>query len=524
MIRFKVSVPLVLTCVAVAATAEASTPIRRFALVAGANRGAAGRVPLRYAVTDAERFGDLVSRMGGVQPADRTVLKDPTRREFIDALAAIGQKSAAARNESERVEVVVYFSGHADEQGLMLGKETVPYRELRSSIGAMGADVGIAILDACASGAITRLKGGKTHPGFLADSPSGAKGYAYLTSSSETEAAQESDRLRGSFFTGALLTGLRGAADTSGDGRVTLNEAYQFAFNETIAQTTTTEAGAQHPAYDIKMAGTGDVVMTDVRKISSRLVLGESYDGRFLVLSSRRALVAELYKPQGRAVELGLEPGKYDVYFEQDKKLSSAEVTLTDGQRTELLPAALKPAQRRPGQRRGIDDIATGAPDLLHGRTRFEVARLGNDLAIRGAHWLTPTLGLTLSAERVRTETFLNSGFVDGYERSIDLMGGVRFYPYTQIRVRPYAGLEVGWRQDRSVSFHYSLDASGNPFLTGGSSSFSGYSGVGFRAQLGVDLYLGRSISLNVSAASGSVDRSRLASSIGWTFGKGRPR
>ena len=83
------------------------------------------------------------------------------------------------------------------------------------------------------------------------------QGYAFLTSSSENEAAQESERLRGSFFTHALLTGLRGAADVSGDGKVTLNEAYQFAFNETLVQTTPTQAGAQHPAYDIKMAGTG---------------------------------------------------------------------------------------------------------------------------------------------------------------------------------------------------------------------------------------------------------------------------
>ena len=114
--------------------------------------------------------------------------------------------------------------------------------------------MGITILDACASGAITRLKGGRPHPAFLTDASSQVKGYAFLTSSSENEAAQESERLQGSFFTQALLTGLRGAADVSGDGRVTLGEAYQFAFTETLAQTTSTQGGAQHPAYDIKMA------------------------------------------------------------------------------------------------------------------------------------------------------------------------------------------------------------------------------------------------------------------------------
>src|SRR4029453_1016686 len=116
----------------------------------------------------------------------------------------------------------VYFSGHADEQGLMLGRELMPYRDLRAAVSAIGADVGITILDACASGAIT-------------------------PSSSEDEAAQESERLRGSFFTHALLSGLRGAADVSDDGKVTLNEAYQFAFQETLAPPTPHPPGRAPP-------------------------------------------------------------------------------------------------------------------------------------------------------------------------------------------------------------------------------------------------------------------------------------
>ena len=147
------------------------------------------------------------------------------------------------------------------------------------------------------------------------------RGYAFLTSSSENEAAQEADHLKGSFFTNALLTGLRGAADVSGDGKVTLGEAYQFAFSETIAQTAVTQAGAQHPAYDIKMAGTGDVVMTDVRENSASLILGPEYDGRFLVMDTHRRLIAELVKPAGRRIELGLEPGQYQVYFVPENAL-----------------------------------------------------------------------------------------------------------------------------------------------------------------------------------------------------------
>jgi caspase domain-containing protein len=328
---------------------------RRLALVVGSNRGAADRVPLRYAVSDADRFADILTRMGGVAPADRVVLRDPGRKGLMEALSATASRASAARVAAQRVEVIVYFSGHADEQGLMLGREVVRYAELRQAIQAIGADVGIAILDACASGAITRLKGGRAGPAFLHDVSSEVKGYAFLTSSSEDEAAQESERLRGSFFTHALVSGLRGAADVTGDGKVTLNEAYQFAFNETLVQTTPTQAGAQHPAYDIKMAGTGDVVMTDVRENSASLVLAEDYEGRFVVVSGKRHLVAELYKPSGRKVELGLEPGEYEVYFAEGQKLSKSALALVDGQRQELTRQSLQPAERLPTRLRGSD-------------------------------------------------------------------------------------------------------------------------------------------------------------------------
>src|SRR5262249_42604973 len=125
------------------------------------------------------------------------------------------------------------------------------------------------------------------------------RGHAFLASSSQSEAAQESDRIGGSFFTHYLVTGLRGAADASGDGRVTLNEAYAFAFRETLAGTEATRGGAQHPAYDIEMAGTGDVVITDLHQLSAGLSLPSELAGRVFVRDASGALVAELGKRAG---------------------------------------------------------------------------------------------------------------------------------------------------------------------------------------------------------------------------------
>jgi hypothetical protein len=123
--------------------------------------------------------------------------------------------------------------------------------------------------------------------------------YAFLTSSSADEAAQESDQIGSSFFTHFLITGMRGAADVSGDGTVSLTEAYEFAFDETLERITETSGGAQHPAYEINLTGTGDFVMTDLRATSAGLLLSEQLSGRFFVRIADRQLVAELYKPAG---------------------------------------------------------------------------------------------------------------------------------------------------------------------------------------------------------------------------------
>lgn len=80
----------------------AAAGARRFALVVGANRGAADRAPLRYAVADADRFASLVVRMGGVLPADSVVLREPTRQGFLDALSGTRVRAAAAKSASAR--------------------------------------------------------------------------------------------------------------------------------------------------------------------------------------------------------------------------------------------------------------------------------------------------------------------------------------------------------------------------------------------------------------------------------------
>jgi hypothetical protein len=376
--------------------------VQRFALVAAANDGGPDRPPLQYALSDADRFARVIVTLGGVAADDAIVLKQPKLKQLEEALDLIKSRVSRARGAGNggRSELVFYYSGHADDKGLLLGEDRYSYRSLRDRLDEVPADVRIAVLDACASGAITRLKGGRRQLAFLVDESADMRGHAFLTSSAESEAAQESDRIQASYFSHYLISGLRGAADMSGEGKVTLNEAYQFAFNETLGHTVETKGGAQHPSYDINLSGTGEVVMTDLRQTSTTLVLGAELDGRFFIRNAKRELVVELYKPLGRKVELGVEPGSYEVHLEREAAAFVAKPKLDEGVQVVLEPAQFTPTMPEPTRRRG----GLGPPPFsVSGRNRVElrigVLRMWGDAApvngvIYGADNTDPAIGL----------------------------------------------------------------------------------------------------------------------------------
>jgi hypothetical protein len=324
-----------------AAANSGEIAINRYVFAVSANNGGKGRPVLRYAESDARAFANVLSQMGGVPKQNVFRVTEPSVAALQSQLESLDKKLAAAKSAKgadaiSREEVLVYYSGHADEKGLRLGEEIYSWKEFRKRIDALNADVKIAVIDACGSGAITRVKGGVAVPAFMVDKSSDMKGYAFITSSTQDESSQESDKLKGSFFTHSLVSGLRGAGDASGDGKVTLSEAYQFAFNETLQKTEATMGGAQHPSRDMNLAGTGDVVMTDLRSTSAGLELDEDIDGHLFIRDEKGELVAELYKKSGRAMSLGFPAGKYTVRLERPVEYKEASITLYDNNRAKL--------------------------------------------------------------------------------------------------------------------------------------------------------------------------------------------
>ena len=541
-----------MTLVAPAVTVAA--PLQRYALVVGANFGGADRPQLQYAVADAERFARVIVELGGVLPEDEIILREPKLRDLTDAFDRLTRRISEARQAATtgRLEVLIYYSGHADEKGLLLGDDRYSYQTLRDRLDRIPADVRIAVLDACASGAFTRLKGGRARPPFLVDASADMRGHAFLTSSAENEAAQESDRIRASYFTHYLVSGFRGAADISGDGKVTLNEAYQFAFNETLRRTVDTKGGAQHPSYDINLSGTGDVVMTDVHQNTATLVLDENLEGRVFIRTASQELVVELYKPAGRKVELALEPAVYDVRVERETGSLAGKADVREGARVSLDVGQFGPAALEPTRRRG--DVS-GSRFAVAGRNRIETrtgVRLtdgshsgasvtaGNiDSEVFGGLQFTryarEDLAITIGIEGFNVEAVasvgpgsVSAGTVDGLALPI----GVRWNPLRVSRppqaFKPFVELAVG----------PVIGMSKGSFITNGTVSAGSTSRatIGTRIGAGFDVHLARSFSLGVAAGYNwmadfsepvgvhrNFNGAQVAIGIGWLFGRGNP-
>jgi hypothetical protein len=295
--------------------APAAAGERRFALVAGEPDGGGGSVRLRYAERDAKRIHAILTEIGGVRPEDARLLLATGAGSFRRALTDLSARSAAARERGDRTVLIVYYSGHARDGALRLGSGSIPLDELRSALEKAPADVRIGLIDSCRSGEIVRAKGVRPAPAFdVATGPGeGPSGLVLIASSAAGEDSQESDAIGASWFTHHLASGLLGGADTSGDRRVTLSEAYAYAYARTVGSTASSSGGVQHPVFLYDLGGAGDVVLSDLTPFSGGLVFPPESEGLYVVLDRSGRAVAEVAKAAGAERRLALAPGKYQV-------------------------------------------------------------------------------------------------------------------------------------------------------------------------------------------------------------------
>ncbi len=400
--------------------------VRRFAVVIGANDGGPDRIALRYAHRDADAIADVLTEIGGVLDDDLLWLVEPDVTTVYTALADL---TAHLDESPGRNEVIFYYSGHSDENGLLLGGEPLPYTELRAALDAMSVDVRIAILDSCASGGLLRQKGGQVVPPFLVDESSRAAGFAYIASSTADESAQEADRLEGSFFTHSLTAGLRGAADTTGDSRVTFNEAYQYAFHETLARTERTQNGPQHAAYENQLSGTGDLVLTDLNQATTTVHFSGDVNGTVSVRDAEGRLIAEV-RVADQPVDLALAAGEFEVTVVREGAWAETDIDLISTQSSTLSAADFVFEAGEPTTARG-GDLPSDAPMRVTFWPGLYDDYVKDHVLVNGGVGVTETLdgvALGLVATTVQADArglmaTLGANVVHGEMRGIQLSG-----------------------------------------------------------------------------------------------------
>jgi hypothetical protein len=290
---------------------------------------------------------EILTRLGGVRTEDATLILEADVQRFLVALAETERRSREAMARGERTALIIYYSGHAKDGNLRLGDTHYPLSSLKSRLAGGPFEVRIGIFDACRSGALTRIKGARKAPAFEIDtaSPREARGVVLLTSSAADEDSQESDLIGGSYFSHHLASGLLGGADKSGDGRVTLSEAYAYAYDRTVADTAESAAGAQHPTFSYDLAGNGDLVLTDVATRREGLVFpSEAPAGTYFLVDGKGFVAAEVVKATGAERRIALGPGRYRVKRRLPDRLRIGEVEVPRGQLVALSEAMLRDA------------------------------------------------------------------------------------------------------------------------------------------------------------------------------------
>ena len=233
--------------------AESGAAVRRFALVIGNNFPPRVELPrLRYADDDAVRWSVLFATLGAevetlteLDTESRLLYGDavpatraPSRAEVGAAVERIAAHIAAAHAQGARAVFYFVYAGHGDaEEGqgyLTLSDARFSRDELATVVLAHAhADTNHVIVDACRASYFlgNRGPGGERRPWQDPYFNPGAVRLphtGFLLSSSSSGLSHEWEEFQAGIFSHEVRSGLLGAADANGDGRVSYAELTGF--------------------------------------------------------------------------------------------------------------------------------------------------------------------------------------------------------------------------------------------------------------------------------------------------------
>ncbi len=242
-----------------ATQAPAAGPVPKpklYVLSVGVSRYKMPDISLRYAAKDASDVTEAwVAQQGGLysEVVSRMLRnEEATREAVLDGLEWIERQTTA------RDVALVLLSGHGDNDADggyyflpydvdpdRLRRTAVPDIEIRRSLSHV-AGKALFFFDTCHSGSImSGRKSGRSIDinGFVNDLTSAENGLVVFAASTGKEFAQERDDWKNGAFSRALIEGLSGKADISGDGVITISEL-EYWLAERVKKLTD---GKQHP-------------------------------------------------------------------------------------------------------------------------------------------------------------------------------------------------------------------------------------------------------------------------------------
>lgn len=441
-------------------SAQAMAQTKRYALIMGNNYGEPEDVALKYASEDARRMAQVMLRLGGVPKEHLHLLIDAGATQAKLTIKQLNDQITRQRqaHPDEEILLLVYYSGHADRKSLHMGGTQLELGHLRGLLEGSQANLRVLIVDACQSGELTRVKGAKPAAPFKLEAleePS-SQGMAIITSATAGEYAQESERLGGSYFTHHLIAGLLGAADHSQDQQITLTEAYQYAYKETLRATSRLQQ-IQHPTYAFTIRGRRDLVLTRLNtRHQSYGHLALERAGRYVIFGKdvQGELIAEFSTTQ--PTQIILKAGQYLVRWRDQDRVHEATVSVEPkGQTTRLEAKDFKRIPYAQVVRKGpgdmTHDVAATSLALLTGG-----AYSGELLPATGAPWAL-MLGLQLDLSELSLQLKTRAGqaraqnaFLSMEQRFFGVeLAALKVWDWRSVSAGVGAGVGVDWIQQR---------------------------------------------------------------------------
>lgn len=225
---------------------------RTFVLVTGVSNYENSTMNLSQTTKDAKEFRKVIE----TQTKDVTLLtsKYANKAKIIESLQAICNRAG----ENDRI--VFFYSGHGTKGGLYVFDGLLLYLDIINTLSTSDAKEKLVFIDACNAGSVNINVEANLRNAELNDDAEGTD-ITFFVSSRGDELSAESPAIGASYFTQALIKGMRGKADDNADKKITVVELFKYIFNDVTKRT----KGAQHPQL-IAPKEMKDVVVMDWNK------------------------------------------------------------------------------------------------------------------------------------------------------------------------------------------------------------------------------------------------------------------